>query len=76
MSYIIAKNEKEVIKALKKNKERVFRVTKEIIYALPSCYTTQFPSSKCLQKYVDKHPEKVFIDYYYVMETVKKIKEL
>lgn len=76
MAVIMGKNKKDVIRILKKNNEHVFKVIKEIIYAIPEGYTTQFSKYSDFLKFAKENPKEVFMECYYILEEVKEIKEL
>jgi len=76
MTIILSNKPKEIIKILKKKKEHVFKITKEVIYAIPESAVSHYSKYKDFLKFMKKHPKKVFTRYYQVNEEIKKINEL
>jgi len=72
----MTKNQKKVIKTLKKLNENVFKVTKEHIYAITNNTVSQCKNHKDFLKFAKKHPDQVFTAYDRVMTTVKKVKKM
>ncbi len=76
MSIIMSSDPDEIIRILKKAGEHVFKVTKEIIYAIHPEMVSHYKDHKDFLKFANEHPKEVFTNYYYVIETVKEIEEL
>lgn len=77
MDITVSNNKKKVIKTLKKiGKEHVFKITKEVIYAIPNEVVSHYSDYNDFLKFAKEHPDKVFQKYYYISEEIKDIKEL
>ena len=76
MSVIIANDKEELIKALKKMDEHVFKVTKEIIYAIPESMVSYHSNYDVFLKFAKEHPEKVFLEHYKILTEVKNVEEV
>ena len=76
MTYIMSSDPDEIIKILKGQKEHVFKVTKEVIYAIPPGMVSHYKDYKDFLKRAKEHPKEVFTRYYYVFETIKEIEEI
>ena len=76
MGIILSKDKEEIIKILKKTGDHVFKVTKEVIYAISKDMTAQYSDYNDFLKFAKEHPDKVFQKYYYILEEIKNIEEL
>ncbi len=76
MGFIMSSDPDRVIKILKDQGEHVFKVIKETIYAIPPTAVSHYKDYKDFLKFANEHPKKVFTNYYYILETIKEIKEL
>lgn len=76
MAVIMGKDKKDTIRILKKNNEHVFKVTKEVIYAIPEGYTIQFSKYSDFLKFAKENPKEVFVRHYYILEEIKEVKEI
>lgn len=76
MAIIMEKDPEKVIKLLKDLKEHVFKVTKEVIYAIPEGAVIHYKDYNDFLKYAKENPKKIFTDYFKIFETVKEVEEL
>ena len=72
----MGKNKEDVIIILKKLNEHVFKITKEVIYAIPENYICQHKDYKDFLKFAKENPKKVFIRHYYIMDTIESVEEI
>ena len=68
--------EKEkIIKNLKKD-HHVFKITKEVIYAIPKSSTSHYHDYNNFLKYAKEHPNMIFSNYYKALTEFKDIEEI
>ncbi|KKK78072.1 hypothetical protein LCGC14_2847240 [marine sediment metagenome] len=73
MGVILSDKPKEIIRILKKQDNKVIKVTKEIIYAFPN---SMFRSNPGFIEFIEKHPERMLINRYHIFEEIKEFEEL
>lgn len=73
---IYSYNREAIIKVLKERGDHVFSITKEVIYAIPHEKVSHYIDYNDFLKFANKHPFKVFTNYYQVKNIVKDVKEL
>ena len=76
MGIIISNDREKIITILKKNNDRVFKITKEVIYAIPESNIINYSNYNDFLKFAKEHPDKVFTNYYKVLEKIKDVEEL